>query len=163
MWSSLISFCRSLASRWLLMAAGAFLLSMLVLIGNLYSSQIELRKNADARLASTGEARGAAIGAFLNARRETAIRLAASEDIGDYFSNRDLGMSVQYGLFANLAAIERRFKATMDEEKYQDQHTYLGLIFSTATASRKCKSARPGYRRRATWLSPISGSTKSAA
>jgi len=126
------------------MAAGAFLLSMLVLIANLYSSQIELRKNADARLASTGEARGAAIAAFLNARREAAIRLAASEDIGDYFSNRDLGMSVQYGLFANLAAIERRFKATMAEEKYQDQHTYLRLIFFDGDGVAQVQVGAPG-------------------
>ncbi len=38
-------------------------------------------------------------------------------------------MSVKYGLFANLAAIERRFQATMDEEKYQGQLAYLRLAF----------------------------------
>src|ERR1700738_3772248 len=129
MQSLLISFARSLAPRWLLIAAGAFLLSMFFLIGNLYSSQVELRQNADARLVSLGEARAPEIADFLIDRRQAAARLAASEDISNYFSNLDLGMSVKYGLFANLAAIERRFQATMDEEKYQDHLAYLRLVF----------------------------------
>jgi diguanylate cyclase (GGDEF)-like protein/PAS domain S-box-containing protein len=129
MQSLLISFARSLAPRWLLIAAGAFLLSMFFLIGNLYSSQVELRQNANARLVSIGEARATEIGDFLIERRQAAARLAASEDISNYFSNLDLGMSVRYGLFANLAAIERRFQATLDEEKYQRQPAYLRLAF----------------------------------
>ncbi|WP_197689223.1 putative bifunctional diguanylate cyclase/phosphodiesterase [Bradyrhizobium erythrophlei] len=107
----------------------AFLLSMFFLIGNLYSSQVELRQNADARLISIGETRAAEIGDFLIERRQAAARLAGSEDISNYFSNLDLGMSVKYGLFANLAAIERRFQAAMDEEKYQGQPAYLRLAF----------------------------------
>jgi diguanylate cyclase (GGDEF)-like protein/PAS domain S-box-containing protein len=127
--SSLISFGRCLAPYWLSIAAGAFLLSMLVLLGNLYSSQMELRQNADARLVSIGEARATEIGEFLIERRQAAVRLAGSDDIANYFSNLDLGMSVKYGLFANLAAIERRFQATLDEEKYQGQLAYLRLAF----------------------------------
>jgi diguanylate cyclase (GGDEF)-like protein/PAS domain S-box-containing protein len=102
---------------------------MFFLIGNLYSSQVELRQNADARLVSIGEARATEIGELLIERRKAAARLAASEDISNYFSNLDLGMSVRYGLFANLAAIERRFQATLDEEKYQGQPAYLRLAF----------------------------------
>lgn len=127
--SSLIRFSRSLAPRWLLIAAGAFLVSMFFLIGNLYTSQVELRQNADARLVAMGDARAAEVGDFLAERKQAAARLAASEDISNYFSNLDLGMSVKYGLFASLAAIERRFQATMDEEKYQGQLTYLRLAF----------------------------------
>src|ERR1700682_5835173 len=129
MQSSLIRFSRSLAPHWLSIAAGAFLLSMFFLIGNLYSSQMELRQNADARLVSIGEARATEISDFLSERRQAAVRLAGSEDIANYFSNLDLGMSVRYGLFANLAAIERRFQATLDEEKYQGQLAYLRLAF----------------------------------
>src|SRR3979411_689421 len=127
--SSLVRFVRVLCARWLLIAAGAFLLSMFFLIGNLYSSQVELRQNADARLVSIGEARATEIREFLIERRQAAARLAASEDISNYFSNLDLEMSVKYGLFANLAAIERRFQVTIDEEKYQGQPAYLRLAF----------------------------------
>src|SRR3977135_1568380 len=134
MQSLLISFGRSLAPRWLLIAPGAFLVAMFFLFGNLYSSQVELRQNADARLVSIGEARATEIGEFLIERRQAAARLAASEDISNYFSNLDLGMSVRYGLFANLAAIERRFQATLDEEKYKGQSAYLRLAFSHPTA-----------------------------
>jgi diguanylate cyclase (GGDEF)-like protein/PAS domain S-box-containing protein len=127
--SSLISFSRSLAPHWLSIAAGSFLLSMFFLIGNLYSSQVELRQNADARLVSIGAARATQIGEYLIERRQAAARLAGSEDIANYFSNLDLGMSVKYGLFANLAAIERRFQATLEEEKYHGQPAYLRLAF----------------------------------
>ena len=129
MQSSLIRFSRSLAPHWLSIAAGAFLLSMCFLIANLYSSQMELRQNADARLVSIGEARATEIAEFLIERRQAAVRLAGSEDIANYFSNLDLGMSVRYGLFANLAAIERRFQSILDEEKYQGQLAYLRLAF----------------------------------
>src|ERR1700682_2062449 len=162
MQSSPIRFSRSLAPRWLSIAAGAFLLSMFFLIGNLYSSQVELRQNADARLVSIGEARAAEISDFLSERRQAAVRLAGSEDIANYFSNLDLGMSVRYGLFANLAAIERRFQATLDEEKYQGQLAYLRLAFfdrngiaqvdvgasSAPTLSPAGKPGRPGHSAR---------------
>ena len=125
----LLRFRRSLAPRWLLIAAGAFLLSMFFLIGNLYSSQVALRQNADARLISIGETRATEISDFLSERQQAVTRLAATEDISNYFSNLDLGMSVKYGLFANLAAIERRFQATLDGERYQGQPAYLRLVF----------------------------------
>lgn len=129
MQSSLASIGRSLASRWPVMAAAAFLASMLYLIGSLYSSQIQLRRNADTRFVSMGEARAKEIGLFFVERRQAAARLAASEDVSNYFSNLDLGMSVKYGLFANLAAIEQRFKADLDEVKYRGQPSYLRLTF----------------------------------
>src|SRR5260370_19597842 len=90
---------------------------------------MEVRQNADGGLVSIGEGRGGEINDFLSERRQAAVRLAGSEDIANYFSNCDLGMSVGYGLFANLAAIERRFQATLDEEKYQGQFAYLRLAF----------------------------------
>lgn len=127
--SPLISFNRPLAPRWLLIAGGAFLLSMLFLIGNLYTSQLELRENADARLVAIGNSRAGEINDFLIERKQAAARLAASEDISNYFSNLDLGMSVKYGLFANLAAIERRFQAILDDEKSQGLPVYLRLAF----------------------------------
>ncbi|HEY0218273.1 MAG TPA: EAL domain-containing protein [Afipia sp.] len=130
--SSLISFARSMAPRWPLIAAGGFLLSMFLLTGNLYSSQVELRQNADGRMISVGDARAAEIGDFLSERRQAAARLASSEDISNYFTNLDLGMSVKYGLFANLAAIERRFQTSLDEDKYQGQPAYLRLAFFDA-------------------------------
>src|SRR5258708_32985955 len=99
MQSSLISFSRSLAPHWLSIAAGAFLLSMFFLIGNLHSSQVEFRQNADARLVSIGEARAIEISEFFIERRQDAARLAAIEDMSNYFSNLDLGVSVRYGLF----------------------------------------------------------------
>lgn len=123
---SLIKFSRSL---WLSIAAGAFLLPMFFLIGNLYSSQVELRQNADARLVSIGKTRATEIADFLIERRQAAARLAGSEDIANYFSNLDLGMSVKYGLFANLAAIERRFQATIDDQRYLGQPAYQRLAF----------------------------------
>lgn len=131
----LASLCRSLALRWPLMVATAFLVSVLFLIGSLYSSQIQLRRNADARFASIGAARAAEIGDFFVERRQAALRLATSDDISNYFSNLDLGMSVRYGLFANLAAIERRFKTALEEDQYRGHPSYLRLTFIDETGA----------------------------
>ncbi len=95
---------------------------------------MELRQNADARLVSIGEARATEIGDFLIERRQAAVRLAGSEDIANYFSNLDLGMSVRYGLFANLAAIERRFQATWTRRNIRVNSPICGWLSSTATA-----------------------------
>ncbi|MCW2275857.1 EAL domain-containing protein [Rhodoblastus acidophilus] len=120
---------RQLANHWLLIAAGIFSLSMVVMTANLYSSQVELRGNADARLIATSDARSAAIGDFIRERRQDVIRLAGSDVIADYFGNRDLGMSVKYGLFASLALIEHSFKEVLEKERFQDQRIYARLTF----------------------------------
>lgn len=120
---------RSLAPRWLPIAGAAFLVVMLFFIGNLYTSQVALRQSTDAGLVSSGRSRASDINDFLIAKQQAAAQLAATEDISNYYSNLDLGMSVKYGLFANLAAIERRFKTVLDEEKYPGQPIYLRLAF----------------------------------
>jgi len=120
---------RRLANHWLLIAAGLFSLSMVVMTGNLYSSQVELRKDADARLIATSDARSAAIADFLRERRQEVVRLAGGEAIADYVGNRDLGMSLKYGLYANLAVIENSLKQVVEKERYADQRIYAGLTF----------------------------------
>ncbi|MCW2283265.1 diguanylate cyclase (GGDEF)-like protein [Rhodoblastus acidophilus] len=120
---------RQFANHWLLIAAGIFSLSMVVMTYNLYASHVELRDNADARLIAASDARSAAIGDFIRERRQDVARLAGGEAIADYFGNRDLGMSVKYGLFASLAAIEHTFKEVMDKDRLQDQRIYEGLTF----------------------------------
>ena len=71
---SLVRFGRSLAPHWLLLVGAAFLSAIFLLIGNLYTSQVELRQNADARLVTIGEARAAEISDFLTERRQAAAR-----------------------------------------------------------------------------------------
>ena len=112
-----------------MIAGGAFLLSMFVLIGDLYTSQTELRRNADLKAQSENASRARAVGDFLSARRRAAVDLATSSDVTDYIANRDLGMSAQYGLFANLAAIERRFQTMIADVRLREQPINLRVIF----------------------------------
>lgn len=146
MQSSLISFGRSLISHWLLIAAGAFLLSMLFLVGNLYSSQVELRQDADARLVSFGKIRATAIGDFLIGRRQAAERLASSEDIANYFSNLDLGMSVKYELSPIWLQSSAAFSRLWTGRNIRANRPTCGWLSSTTTASFKLTSARPARR-----------------
>ena len=69
---------------------------MLFLICNLIRRKWNYGKTPDARLVSIGQVRASEIGEFLTERRQAAERLAGSEDIANYFSNLDLGMSVKY-------------------------------------------------------------------
>ena len=129
MWHAARGLFRQVMNHWLLIAAGMFSLSMVVMTANLYSSQVELRRNADARLIATSDARAAAIGDFIKERRQDVVRLAGSDAVADYFGNLDLGMSVKYGLFASLALIEQNFKQVVNTENYQDQRVYGRLTF----------------------------------
>jgi diguanylate cyclase (GGDEF)-like protein/PAS domain S-box-containing protein len=142
--STLANLVRFLARRWPIIAAAAFLLSVLFLIGSLYSSQTQLRRNSDARFASISAARAGEIGAFFAERRQAASRLASSDDVSNYFSNVDLGMSVKYGLFANLAAIEHRFAEALNEDKYRGQSSYLRLTFFDDKGTAQVDVGKPG-------------------
>src|SRR4030088_2390290 len=122
--SSLVGFNRSLTPRWLLIAAGAFLLSMFFLIGNLYTSQVELRQNADARLVSISEARATEISDFLTERRQAAGRLPPSEVFSNSLRNGVRGWSSKKGLSPNPGPTGRRFRAPREEEKKQGQPAY---------------------------------------
>jgi diguanylate cyclase (GGDEF)-like protein len=57
------------------------------------------------------EKRAATIAHFLQQQQERVESLAADQSIASFIANRDLGMSMRYGLRASLNAVQRRFEA----------------------------------------------------
>jgi signal transduction histidine kinase/DNA-binding response OmpR family regulator len=118
-----------LSQRWPLILAVVFCTYTLVLLWNVFSAQTQLRSNTDARLIADSQRRAATIGDSLAERRSEAIELAESHDIESYLANKALGMSRQYGLIANLAAIDERFQRKKSQRVVRGTPVYRQIVY----------------------------------
>jgi len=87
----------------------AFAAYSLALLAYFASQWQRMRIETDTYLVADNQRRVAALGERVEAIHAQAQRLAESPEIRAYLLNRDLGMSLRYGLFANMQAIEDRF------------------------------------------------------
>jgi signal transduction histidine kinase/DNA-binding response OmpR family regulator/HPt (histidine-containing phosphotransfer) domain-containing protein len=99
-----------LLSRWPLVVALAFCAYASVLLWNGFRSQEQLTAAADSRLLAEAARQAARLGDFLAERRADVSELTEAHEIETYLTNKALGMSVRYGLGANLDAIEERLR-----------------------------------------------------
>jgi len=152
---------RRIVSRWPLVLAVVFCLYTLVLLWNVFGAQALLRSSADARLVADGQRRAAAIGDFLVDRRNETVDLAESHEIEGYLINKALGMSLQYGLIANLDAIDQRFRRKQAQKVIRGTPLFSDLAYfdetgeplSTPSASGDARVALPEGFRQAVQLS----------
>jgi len=152
---------RRVALRWPLVLAIAFCLYTLVLLWNVFAAQALLRSSADDRLVADGNRRAAAIGDFLVDRRNETVDLAESHEIEGYLVNRALGMSLQYGLIANLDAIDQRFRRKQEQKVIRGTPLFsdmayfdeTGELLSTPFATGDARVALPeGFKQAAQLL-----------
>jgi signal transduction histidine kinase/AmiR/NasT family two-component response regulator len=115
--------------RWPLYMTAIFCIYALVLLWNIFSTQSQLRSTIDARLVADSQRRGAIITDYVYARRKMVAELAERHEIESYLTNKALGMSAQYGLFANLTAIEERFKREISEEFFRESPIYRQIVY----------------------------------
>ena len=115
--------------RWPLYMTAIFCIYTLVLLWNIFSTQSQLRSSIDARLVADSQRRGAAITDYINTHRKKATELAESHEIESYLANKALGMSEQYGLFANLTAIEERFHHEIRDESFRESSIYRQIVY----------------------------------
>ncbi|WP_295401289.1 response regulator [uncultured Thiocystis sp.] len=118
-----------LAPRWPLILAALFCVYTFILLWNVHTSQDLLRSAADARLVADSQRRAAAIGDFIAARRDGIAELAEHQDLEAYLINRALGMSLQYGLNANLEAIEQRFRQKVAKKTLRGAPIYSRILY----------------------------------
>ena len=124
-----------LALRWPLILAAIFGVYTFILLWNVYASQALLHSTADARMVVDSQRRAAAISDFIAERRAVVEELAASRDIEDYLINRALGMSVQYGLNANLEAIDDYFRQQAESKTLRGAHLYERIFYQDETGA----------------------------
>ncbi len=118
-----------LSSRWPLILAATFCVYTLILLWNVFGAQTLLRSTTDARLVADSQRRAAAIGDHVMQRRHVARDLAEGHEIESYLVNKALGISQQYGLIANLAAIDDRFRREMEQSLLRGRPIYTRIIY----------------------------------
>jgi len=112
---------RLLNRHWPILLAGFFAVYAAVLLGNAYRAQSQLRTEAEARLLSDSQQTAAILGDLVEEQRSTLLDLGDSHEINTFLANQALGMSMRYGLSANLFSIEDLFRRKMV------QKTALGM------------------------------------
>lgn len=123
---------RRFAPRWPLILAVSFCVYALVLLWNVFAAQDLLRSAADSRLVADSHRRALAISEFTLDRRNSAEELAHSHEIEAYLVNRALGMSLQYGLNANLEGIEQLFRRHLNQKTLRGAPVYQRVLFVDA-------------------------------
>lgn len=113
--------------------AGIVGLALIACIGMLlmanYSSQVRIQSYALERLRLACEKRAGAISYFYTERKEDLKWLAEQRTVTNFFENRALGMSLQYGLRDSLNSIGREFDRFLEEKKVGGKPLYKRIMF----------------------------------
>lgn len=116
-------------SRILIHAAATLLVVYLVLLlGTTFHSQGQLNQAARQSLLFELEKRASALSYFYSERRADIERLAADNALVVFFSNRALGMSMEYGLRASLLTMDRLAAAMVDTRRLDGEPIYRRLV-----------------------------------
>lgn len=84
-----------------------------------------------------------AVAHFLEQQQQEVENLAADQSIASFLANRDLGMSMRYGLRASLNAVQRRFQAYSKSIQQQTGVSVFRATFNDADG-RTLLSVDPG-------------------
>lgn len=92
-----------------------------------YSSLHRLQENSLTQFRLETEKQASAISYFFSERISDISELAESSVVEAFFTNRDLGMSYEYGLGVNVQLIENRFERIAQRKRIGDQALYSAL------------------------------------
>lgn len=119
-----------MTGRFFAYAAGPFLVAyVLLLLGLSYVSQQNLRQASHNALLFNIEKRASAVSYFHSERRHDITTLAKDRALSVFFSNRDLGMSMEHGLDASLLSMQEIFQEIFDNKTLNQAPIYLRLLF----------------------------------
>ena len=116
-----------LAPRWPLILAIAFSVYSVILLWNIFESQNQLRASRQERVLADTQRRATQIGDDIAQRVIEVKDLAESPELDTYFINRDLGMSMQYGLATSLSGIDERFERHISERNRNGNSVYTRI------------------------------------
>ncbi len=108
---------------------GLFAVYSLVLLAILLSSQNTLRDATESRLVADSQRRASVIAGFLEERSLHVQELAKSRELHDYLTNKDLGMSMRYGLRVNVQAIQRKLDDALYRSSLRGQPVLVNLAY----------------------------------
>ena len=117
---------------WLL--AGLLLgIFIVLLVGKSYVAQTKVQQLGVRNFRQHLEKRASAVSYFFAERQNDLENLAASREVSAFFENQALGMSMLYGLRANLISIEKAFERLIATRKLGGQPIYCRLVFLDTT------------------------------
>ena len=147
-----------------LQVAAAVLISLLLtayvsflLISN-YNSNKALQKNLTIQFQQECERRMIVIQNFFSDRKEDVLNLALSREVSVFFENRDLGMSMAYGLNLSLIPIRERFQELIARRMSGGEAVYSRIVLLDKTggvlADTASTSGAPGRPFPKSFLAP---------
>jgi PAS domain S-box-containing protein len=101
-----------------------------VLLVNAYRSQAQLRYAAEARLLADNRQVAAALGDFMAGQQDFVRSLVESNEIETFLINKALGMSLRYGLNANLFSIEENFRRKLAQKSVLGAQVYQRIFYT---------------------------------
>src|SRR5512140_1722618 len=124
----------AVARRLGLAAAGGVALSLLVayLLVTHYRAGSLLRENLLAQRAHQAQLHAAALAQLFAAAQDDVRNAADSSEVSAFFTNRDLGMSMEYGLELSLVALRERLAAPTRRPRADEPPALLGLVLLDA-------------------------------
>ncbi|NEV64670.1 putative bifunctional diguanylate cyclase/phosphodiesterase [Thiorhodococcus minor] len=138
---------RGLRRRALLVLGGlALCVYVAILLGTTYLAQRQLIASAEARQTLELELRATALGYFYAERRTDLANLARSRLMTTFFANRDLGMSMEYGLRASLLGARDAALRLIDDRRVEGRPVYRRIALLDADGATLVDTAegRPG-------------------
>jgi signal transduction histidine kinase/CheY-like chemotaxis protein len=104
-----------------------FVAYSVVMLWSYYDAQVRLDEDVVNEIRLETEKQAAAISYFFTERRNDLVDLAASQEVSNFFVNRDLGMSYAYGLGLSVQAVEARFERMRAQKLLGSTSIYHGI------------------------------------
>ena len=127
--TSLPTNIRRVVVHWPLLLAAGFALYVAALLWSIVDARGLLRQTIDTRLSTDCQRRAAVISDYAFERESDLSALAESREIEDYLANKALGMSQQYGLLANLAAIDNQLRKKVEQARLRDVAIFTQIAY----------------------------------
>ena len=120
-----------------------------------YRSLQSAHENVLFQFQMESEKQAYAISYFFSERRGDAVELAESEPVVNFFRNRDLGMSYQYGLGLNIQLIEDRFEYVANRRRSGGRPVFTGFMLVDHNGAAVAEWQMPDYAANSgSWLLP---------
>ncbi len=97
------------------------------LLSSYYNAQSKLEDDVLNEVRLQTEKQAEATSYFFSERRNDLADLAASPEVVNFFANRDLGMSYEYGLGINVQTIEAKFERLLVQKRLGTSPIYLAF------------------------------------
>ncbi|MBK1679871.1 putative bifunctional diguanylate cyclase/phosphodiesterase [Rhodocyclus tenuis] len=121
--------------RWVLAGGLCFIIYATSLVWMTYQAQLQRQEASFVSTRLEAEKRAAALAYFLEERSNDVADLASSTEVLTYFANEALGMSLEYGLRANLLGILGRMNRLQQGKHLAGKAIYRRLALIDADGS----------------------------